>query len=462
MTNSPALLSKIAQQEASSSSRPLMAQRRFFPMWSAFSLGAFTDNMLRQSLIVGIPFGAIAMPAFFAGDNAVPVIGSLFALAMLCFSPLAGQFADKFETLFMFKRTKFVEAVIMITAALGFLINNGGLLVLAMFAMGAQSAFFSPVRIGAMPKYFLPGELIRANALCNAGLFVSIILGLFFGGLFVEQPSGKIIIAVILVIASITGWFIVRRAPEAAPNAPSLKIDYNIFAQGYQIIGYAIKAPGVIRPMIGFGVFYYVSTFITVLLPIYVRDELGGSGVVATAIMGFFAIGTGLGALGAAMLAKNKSGLGYSTLGITGSAIATFVAFSLTGPAAAGGAATVEFLFKNPAGIALILSFATSSALMGLYIAPLQAAVQRRAPAEVRARIMAAGNMINAFTAFAGSMSVLIVTSTSFSAANALLVVATIQVAIALYMIRRHQTMPPNLHDEMLIAPNTSGDADVI
>ncbi|MGE0409961.1 MAG: hypothetical protein AB7P23_11965, partial [Amphiplicatus sp.] len=64
----------------------LVRQRRFWPLWTAFCLGAFADNMLRQALIIGIPFGHVDMPGA-VGDSALPVIGAIFAVAMVVFSP---------------------------------------------------------------------------------------------------------------------------------------------------------------------------------------------------------------------------------------------------------------------------------------------------------------------------------------------------------------------------------------
>lgn len=443
-------------QQMAAAPPPLFFQKRFWPLWSAFSLGAFADNMLRQALIIGISFGMIAVNIFSNSDDAIPVIGSLFAVSMLLFSPLAGQFADKYDTAMMARRTKLIEMLIMAVAAVGFFIGNGPLLIGCLFAMGVQSAFFSPVRTGAMPKYFAPDELIRANALFNAGLFVAIILGLLFGGLFIEQPSGGEKVSGFLIGASVLGYLAVRSAPKAAATAPELKIDWNIFAQGVRIFGFALKAPGVSRPMIGFSLFYFMSTFVTVLLPLYVRDALGGTGAVATAIMGLFAIGAGLGAIGASLLSKGKSGLGFAAVGISSAGLITLAIYALTGPVALAGASTVAELFTSPAGVAIGLCFVATSASMGLYIVPLQAAVQRRAPAEKRARILAANNMLVAAMAFLGSNAVLAVTRTSLTPTGAFLIVAAMQFAIALYMFRRKRAVKEGLFDEMLVGERAS------
>jgi hypothetical protein len=89
---------------------------------------------------------------------------------------------------------------------------------------------------------------------------------------------------------------------------------------------------------------------------------------------------------------------------------------------------------------------------MGLYVVPLQAATQRRAPSRESARIMAASNMMNAAAAFAGSLSVLIVTQTALDPHTAFLLVAALQASVALYMWVRRRRVPQGLHDETLSA----------
>ncbi|MEZ5917354.1 MAG: hypothetical protein R3C40_07280 [Parvularculaceae bacterium] len=47
--------------------------------------------------------------------------------------------------------------------------QGNGLLATMLFRHGRAVGVFSPVRIGAMPKYLRQNELVRGNGLCNAG-----------------------------------------------------------------------------------------------------------------------------------------------------------------------------------------------------------------------------------------------------------------------------------------------------
>lgn len=431
--------------------RPLFLQQRFLPMWTALSLGAFADNMLRQALIIGIAFGAIKAQGFANPNDAVAIIGSFFAIAMLVFSTISGQLAEKYETAMLFRRIKFVEVALMALAAIGFYINSGWLLIITLFGMGAQSAFFSPVRFAAMPKYLKPEELVRGNGLCNAGLYVSILVGLFIGGLLISEPDGGRKVAGGLFAASFTGWLAVLKAPRAAPGAPTLKLDWNPIGQAYRIFRFAFGAPGVARPLLGPAFFFFISTFVTVLAPLYVKYSLHADEAVATTIMGVFAIGAGVGALMAATLSKKRSGLGYSGFGLAAAAVMSVFIFILTGVAARQSpAGSIALLTGSAPGILLTAAFCLSAAFMGLFIAPLQAAVQRRAPPGQRARILAAGNMANAATATLGSLSVMAFSRSGLDLSGAFLGVAILQSAAALYMIVRRARTPEGLFDEAL------------
>lgn len=436
-------------------SPPLFLQRRFWPMWVALSFGTFSDNVLRQALLIGIPYGVIPAPNFGKPDNAMPFIGALLPLAIMVFSPLSGQLADKYETSMMFRRTKFVEILLMITAAAAFMSGAGVLAIVMLFAMGAQSAFFSPVRTSAMPKYLAIDELVRGNGLCNAGLYSFILIGYMVGGSLIVRDDGRMLVGVVLVSASTIGWLASLKTLRAAANDPDLRIDFNWIAQIGRMIGFVRSSRGVTAPLLGVAVFFLLSTAVTVITPLYARDSLNANAFVATVLNGLFAIGAGVGAIFAAGLAKGRSGLGYSAASVFAAGIFAILIASLTPMAAAaeGEQLTTAALFTTAPGLMLVFLFIATSALMGVYIAPLQAAVQRRAPAQIRARIMAAGVFANAVFAIPGSLATLAITNTGADPSLAFYGIAIAMLAIAALMLHRRRTLPEGLHDEMLSRP---------
>jgi hypothetical protein len=202
-------------------------------------------------------------------------------------------------------------------------------------------------------------------------------------------------------------------------------------------------------------VFFLLSTAVTVITPLYARDSLNADAIVATALNGLFAIGAGIGAICAAGLAKGRSGLGFSAASVFAAGMVSFLIAIMTPHVAApvGESLSLRDLFTSPTGILLALLFISTSALMGVYIAPLQAAVQRRAPPTVRARIMAAGTFANAAFALPGSLSIFLITDTGADPALAFYAVAAGMLAIAAVMLHRRRTLPAGLYDEVLERP---------
>ncbi len=438
--------------QAKSGQPPLFFQRRFWPMWAALTLGTFSDNVLRQALLIGISYGVIAAPMFGRADNSIPLIGALLPLAIMLFTPLSGQLADKYETSMMFRRTKFVEVLLMIVAAAAFVFEQGGLAIAMLFAMGAQSAFFSPVRTGAMPKYLAADELVRGNGLCNAGLYSFILVGYMVGGSLITTEGGGVKVSVVLIAASTCGWLASMRTLRAGANDPDLKVSLNWFGQIGRMASLVKNSRGIAPPLFGVAVFFLLSTAVTVLTPLYARDALGADALTATVLNGLFAVGAGLGAIFAAGLAKGRSGLGYSTFSVGLAGVFSLLVYFFSPLAAAAPGETMKAisLVTTAPGIVLSLLFIATSALMGVYIAPLQAAVQRRAPPAVRSRIMAAGAFLNAGFAIPGSLSTFAITNTDADPSLVFPAIAVAMLAIAAMMLHRRRSLPEGLYDEVL------------
>lgn len=433
-------------------SKPLFFQRRFWPLWTTLSLGTFADNTLRQALVIGITFGFLPVSGFSRADNALPIVGALLPAGILSFCWLSGQLADKYETSLMLRRTKFTEIILMSIAAGAFIGGNGSIAILALFLMGVQSAFFSPVRVAAMPKYLAIDELIKGNGLCNAGLFSFILAGYAVGGTLIALSGGGVLVGVTLFIAALLGWLASLRAPHAKASDPVMEIDLNPFRQTTRMFVYASRSRGVMPPLMGIGMFFFLTTAMTVLLPLFTRITLNGDAFIATALNGLFAVGAGLGAIATTGFTRGRSALGLSVAGMTGAGILT-VGVALFSPYLTppdNQAFALSNLFTTPEGIALCIVFVMAAACLGLYITPLQAALQRRALEQYRARIMAANIFTSAAFAIPGSFVVSIITHNEIDPRFGFMAAGIGMIAIALIMIIRRLKLPAGLYDEML------------
>lgn len=110
----------------------LLRTRRFLPFFVTQLLGAFNDNIFKQSLIL-----AILYKLTIDGDRSIWVnlCALLFILPFFLFSALAGQFGEKFNKDALIRAIKIGEIVIMAVGATGFLSNHLELMLLALFAL---------------------------------------------------------------------------------------------------------------------------------------------------------------------------------------------------------------------------------------------------------------------------------------------------------------------------------------
>ncbi|HMB59647.1 MAG TPA: glycerol acyltransferase, partial [Xanthomonadales bacterium] len=167
----------------------LFRQRRFMPFFMTQGLGAFNDNIFKNSLAAILVFQASQLGGLNT-DQVVNLSAMLFILPFFLFSALFGQFADKFEKSLQIRRVKLLEVVIMLLATLGFWLGNLPLLLAVLFLLGLQSTIFGPIKYGILPQILDNRELVGGNALVEMGTFVAILLGTIAGPQLAGIPAG--------------------------------------------------------------------------------------------------------------------------------------------------------------------------------------------------------------------------------------------------------------------------------
>ena len=92
-------------------------QKRFGPFFGVQFLGAFNDNLYKQTLIFAI---ALQITDEAKSGMMVGIAAGLFILPYVLFSPLAGQICDKAPKSKLIRQIKFAEILIMALAAWDF------------------------------------------------------------------------------------------------------------------------------------------------------------------------------------------------------------------------------------------------------------------------------------------------------------------------------------------------------
>lgn len=373
----------------------LLSIRRFAPFfWTQF-FGAFNDNVFKNALMLMIAFKAGARLPM-ASDLVLNLAAGLFILPFFLFSATAGQIADKMEKSLLIRRIKVMEIIIMACAAVAFWTGSLMALLGLLFLMGAQSAFFGPVKYSIMPDHLKPDEIVGGNALVEMGTFISILLGTLCGGMLIQMENGAAITGPVLVGVALAGWLASRMVPATQIHSPHLTLRWNLLGETLRTIGYARRERSVFLSILGISWFWLMGAAYLTQLPNFTRTVLGGDERVVTLLLALFSIGVGAGSVLCERLSDRKVELGLVPLGSIGLSLFGIDLYWACRFPEAGGLMSLSRFLAVPGSFRLMIDFVMIGVFGGLYIVPLFAMVQMRTRPQERARVIAANNIINA------------------------------------------------------------------
>ena len=371
-----------------------LARRHFLPLFITQFLGAFNDNVFKNALVILITFQAAS-----CGDSPilVTVAAGLFIVPFFLFSATAGQFADKIDKARMIRLIKLGEIVIMLVGALGFFLSSVELLMVVLFAMGAQSAFFGPVKYGILPQHLGEDALMGANALIQGSTFVAILVGTIAGGLLISIPdAGGSLTAACVILVAVAGWAISRAIPDAPAADPQLILDRNPFRQTWRVAVMAAENRDVMVAVIGISWFWFVGATFLQLFPGLTCDSLGGGPSVVLLLLCTFTIGVAGGSWISAQLSGGRVSLALAPLGAFGLFAFALVPVMFPPTAPDVSALNISQVLANVGNWPTLLALLGLAVSGGVFVVPMFAFVQRESPPERRARVIAAANVLNA------------------------------------------------------------------
>jgi 1-acyl-sn-glycerol-3-phosphate acyltransferase len=430
-----ALLSKKDTVLATESSQfSLLGQRRFAPFFATQFLGALNDNVFRNGLIILVTFQGILVLGMDKSQLA-NVASLLFILPFFLFSATAGQLADKYEKSMLIRRIKLFEIALMLLAATALLTASYPALLIILFLMGCQSTLFGPVKYAYLPQQLATFELIGGNALVEAGTYVAIILGLIFGGLAIAlTPRDPSLLAASIVSFAVFGYLASRRIPTTPPADPDLQVSWNAWRESWRIVGFAREDRTVFLSILGISWFWFFGTVMTVQVPAYTLDTLNGNEAISIALLVAFAVGVGIGSLLCERMSGHRIELGLVPFGSIGlSLFAIDLYFAQTVPSTVAVTSVGEFLAR-PGSIRVLIDLAMLGAFAGFYSVPLYALIQKNAKSEHLSRIIAANNIINTIFMVIASLMAMLVLNLGFSIPELFLILAALNVAVAIYI----------------------------
>jgi 1-acyl-sn-glycerol-3-phosphate acyltransferase len=377
----------------------LLKSGRFLPFFLTQFFGALNDNLFKNALLVILVSAGLASSGQAGGQTnlLVNMAAGLFILPFFLFSALAGQLADKYEKSAIIRRIKLAEILIMLGGFAALWFNEVWAMMLVLFAMGTQSAFFGPVKYAIIPQQLSTSELVGGNAQIEMGTFVAILIGTIAGSLLAGLEHPALVVGLAVLTVALAGWLCSRRVPVAAANAPGLVLDFNPLREGRELFRLASEKRPVFLAILGISWFWLIGASYLTQAPNFAVAYLGGSpGLVALLLCGF-TVGIATGSLLCERMSGHKVEIGLVPFGAIGLSLFGIELYFAANSYQADGLVGVWHYFSRPGAIRILLDLVLIGMFGGFYIVPLYAMVQMRTDEQKRARVIAFNNILNAF-----------------------------------------------------------------
>ncbi len=342
-------------------------------------INALNDNFFRLVFIF------LALRVYVSeggGTFYYSLIGFVFLLPFVLFSPYAGYVGDRYSKKAVIVSTRAAEAVVLMTAAVMLVLQNMPGLFIALFLMGMQSTFFSPVKFGILPEVVREEELSRANGQMQLWTFLAIILGTALAGFIMEWAGDALwmpatVIVIFSLLGLISSFFVTRTEAEADPAPFRL----NALADVGVAIGEIHRFRVLFLVVMGIAWFWALGTLYQLNVPMFAELQLQVGEMRTGIILTLLAVGIGVGSIAAGHLAGGRIEMRHVPAGMIAAGAFSFLLFF------AGGSYVAT----------LVLSFLLGVGA-GFFIVPISAYLQNESPAKRRARFIAASNFL-AFSA---------------------------------------------------------------
>ncbi|MEF2074751.1 acyl-[ACP]--phospholipid O-acyltransferase [Consotaella aegiceratis] len=417
----------------------LMTSKRFAPLfWTQF-LSAFNDNFLKNTLVFLILFQLSTE----AAASLVTLAGAIFMAPFLLLSALGGELADRFDKAVMAERLKLAEVGGAVVAVGGIAFHSIPLLMTALFIFGVVSALFGPIKYGILPDHLPKSDLPKANAYIEGATFAAILGGTIVGGLASAGGTDVMIFGPMMLALAVGCWLISRMIPKTGSAAPDLRIDPNILRSTGRLVSELRSDKRLWRTAVMAAWFWLVGAIMLSVLPILVKDRLGGGEIAVTAYLAIFAVAVGVGSALAAWMSAGRIVLLPAPLGTALMALFGLdLAWTIWPLQATGEATTLAAFFANPGTIHVAIDLA-GLAIAGAFLAvPSFAALQSWAKEDHRARVVAGANVISAGFMTVGGGAVAAIQAAGVDLGVILLGLALLNAAAAVVMLRYLPTSP--------------------
>lgn len=415
----------------------LLGKRRFLPLFATQFLNAFNDNFYKMAMVLLVTFTIYRDPGAEASFNALAA--SLFILPFFLFSALAGQLADCTDKARMIRTIKSAEILIMCVGAAGIWFENVAVMLAALFAMGAQSAFFGPIKYAILPQHLPADEVLVGTGWVEAGTYIAILTGTIVGGLVSPQ------VAVVGVIGfALLGRWVAQKVPPAPPEADAgaMALDWNIVRSSWRQARAVLADPQICLTIISISFFWAIGSLLAAQFPPLVKNSLGGDKSVATLFAAIFSVGIAIGSIAVNRMLRGAVSARYSPVSVL--VMGLFVLdfwWAVTywphaGQNAGGTLIAWRFFFANADGLRIVADLLGIAIAGGMFVVPLYAFLTTTVPKSQAARTVAANNIVNSGFMVGATLILMLLIEAGLDIADTLAMVA-VATLLSAWLARR-------------------------
>ena len=337
-------------------------------------IGAFVDNLLK------VVISLYALKILSSSETAtryVSILGVLYILPFVIFSPVAGYLADRFSKRKVIVVMNASKTALALFAACSLWSGNLFYLSGALFLFMVESALFGPAKLGILPEMLKEEELSKGNGYGQLWTFVGIILGTAAGGVLYKTFEGHLLYIGIFmsILASIAFGisFLIRTQPT-----PAIAQNPNFLSSMRDTFQGIHKDKGLFLTMLALVFFNFIGSVFQMNILIYGSHIL----LIDESRISILLVAVSLGIAGGSVLAgrasEGKVELGLVPLGATGITVMSFLL-------GFGGNFYIALIMLSILGICA-----------GFYTVPLNAFFQRWSPDAKRGQYLSVVNIVSA------------------------------------------------------------------
>jgi len=349
-------------------------QRGFWCLMGTQFQNAFSDNALKQLIILVLLASAATSAGEAEQDRMVSLVTAVFSAPFILFAMLGGWLADRNSKQRMMVYVKAAEMGIMAFAGVALALGSLPLKLCAIFLMGCHSAIFAPSKYGILPEILPHEKLSWGNGILELLTFLGVILGTVAAGIFSDFFKGSEWIAgPIHVVIAFGGWILSRQVTPVPAADPTCPVRINPVTDLWRQLRIMKQDRDLWRACWGNTGFYFISALVMMNVVVFGKSVLNLTGTQNSMLNVWLALGIGFGSVVAGYASRGHIEYRLVPIGALGLALST-----------------VPMGMEGVTADTFRICMATLGFSAGLFIVPVVSVIQHRPSPESKGAVQGA------------------------------------------------------------------------